>query len=250
MRTLSLYRIGLLSAMLLACAHAGADHLLLTYIEKPPLYYTDSAGNPAGVVLERVQAALTGHTFSFQSRSPRRAIEEIRANRVPTCSIGWFKTPERESFAVFSAPILQDAPMLAVVRATKHDSFRDHANLGALLAVPKLRVGVVAGFSYGPKLDDLLRPLGDRLDVAPSVSTNLRKLVAWRVDAVLVNAEELDYYLKEAQIRTEDIVPLRFPDMPPGEYRYLMCNRKTPPALIQQFNSTLPQVKDKSRRQS
>lgn len=247
MRTLSPLGIGLLSAMLQACAPAFADHLLLTYIEKPPLYYTDSTGKPAGIVLERVQAALTGHTFSFQSRSPRRAIEEIRANQVPTCSIGWFKTPERESFAVFSAPITQNAPMLVVVRATKHDSFRNHPSLSALLAAPKLRVGVVAGFSYGKKLDDLLLPLGDRLDVAPSVSTNLRKLVAWRVDAVFINAEELDYYLKEAQIRVEDIVPLSFPDMPPEEYRYLMCSRKTPPGLIQQFNNALPLVKDKPR---
>lgn len=227
--------------MLIACAQVFADPLLVTYIEKPPLYYTDGNGTPAGFLLEWVRTALTGLPVSIQPRSPRRAIEEIRANTIPICSIGWFKTPERESFALFSDAILPHTPWLTVVRASKRDTLSHLPNLSALLALPKVRIGVVAGFSYGKELDQLLQTLAQRLDVAPNESSNLRKLVAWHVDAVFVNAAELDYYLNDAQIPAAEVVPLNFPDMPQGEDRYLMCSRKTGPMLMQQFNEALRQ---------
>ena len=44
-------------------------------------------------------------------------LELIRRNEKPVCGLGWFKTPEREIFARFSASIYRDMPSLALSRA-------------------------------------------------------------------------------------------------------------------------------------
>lgn len=229
----------MLGLMLILARPVAANHVLLTYIEKPPLYYTNTEGQPAGTLLEQVRKAWPEETLQLEARSPQRALEEIRANKGPVCSIGWFKTPERQAFAVYSVPIARESASLVVVRTVQRNSLVSKASLADLLADKQVRIGVVAGFSYGTELDQLLQPLQPRIDAAPDTATNLRKLAGWRVDAVLADAKDFEYYLQEAKIRPEDVMALSFPDMPQGELRYLMCSKKTSPAQLQKINTAM-----------
>ena len=233
-----------ISAWLVCSARVFAVPLLLTYIEKPPFYFTSPQGQPAGILLDRVRHAFAHQAFTLEARSPRRAVEEIRANKIPVCSMGWFKNPDRQSFAMFSEPIYQEPPMVVVVRAEQRHSLANKASLVELLADRQVRIGVVAGFSYGAELDHQLQPLADRIDVAPDEASNLRKLLAWRIDAVLVNDKELDYYLTQAKVRKDDVIALRLPDMPQGETRFLMCSQKVPQDQLQKFNTALRPLMD------
>lgn len=244
-RRMRLIMVGLMLGVgLIGSVRIYAAPLLLTYIEKPPLYFTDHQGLPTGILLDQVRQAFADQPFTLEARSPRRALAEIRTNKTPVCSIGWYKTPDRQAFAVFSAPLYREPPMVVLVRAEQRHALVNKASLTELLADRQVRMGVVAGFSYGAALDQRLQPLAERIDAAPDESSNLRKLVARRIDAILVNDKELEYYLKQAKIRTGDVIALRFPDMPQGEERFLMCGQKMPAESLQKFNAALRLVSE------
>lgn len=219
-------------------ASAQTDSLLVTYIEKPPYYYTDKRGQPAGFLLEQARAALTGTRFVLEARSSSWAQEEIRRNTRPVCSIGWFSDDFRRSFALFSLPIYQDGAPVLVFRADSDKRFSQEKTVEKLLS-RNITVGVVGGFSYGDKLNPLLARLGSRKKIAASEEENLVQLLRGEFDAALFNPETLTYFQVKAKVRVEDVRVRRYPDIPAGQLRYLMCSRKTPREAIERFNSHL-----------
>ena len=228
----------LLLAVLSCRVLAQPEPLLVTYIEKPPYYYTDKRGQPAGFLLEQTRAALAGINFVLQSRSPSWALEEIRRNARPVCSVGWFSDEYRRSFTQFSLPIYQDGAPVLVFRADSERRFSQEKSVAKLLA-RDISVGVVGGFSYGDRLNPLLARLGSRKKIAASEEENLAQLLRHEVDAALFNPETLTYFRVKAKVRAEDVRIHRYPDIPAGQTRHLMCSRKTPREVIERFNSRL-----------
>ena len=109
--------LGLLLALLatgLAWAQKSTEpDIKVAYLERPPYYWTDN-GHPRGFLLELTQRIfnLAGIKATYAPAPPNRIIADLRENREPICSIGWFRNPERESYSRFSLPIYRDRPLV------------------------------------------------------------------------------------------------------------------------------------------
>lgn len=219
----------------------AAESLLVTYIDKPPYYYTDAQGVPRGFLVERVRQIMARADIEMhlESRPPSRAVQELRTGSPSTCSIGWFRTTERDEFARFTRPIYHDRPLLAVVQQEHAAGFSAHGGLSAILARPGIRIGAVAGYSYGDAVDRMLSPLAERIDRAPSPASNLAKLAVGRFDVALFNSEELDHLLSLSPEMARRIVRIELSDVPPGKPRHLMCARQVPTAVIERIDHAI-----------
>lgn len=227
----------------------AAEPLTITYIEKPPYYYTDERGLPAGFLLQRVRQALAkgGLSAIYVQRPARRALEEVKVNAYPVCSIGWFMNDERRGFARFSRPVHQDKAVVFASLPEHLSRWKTIAHVSDLLTRPAPpRVGVVDGFVYGEPLDGLFKGMGEAVDHSSDVLQALRKLQFQRVDLVPLSPEELEYYQRILRTSPQpgapklELAQLNFPDLPPGMLRYLMCSKQVPDTVMHQLDNALP----------
>ena len=223
----------------------ATEPLLISYIEKPPYYYTDTQGAPKGFLIERIRQVMAEIRVDIrlEPRPPNRALQELKVGSEPQCSLGWFRTTERESFAHFTLPLYFDRPLIAVAVPQRASELRKNGGLAALLALPGVRVGAVAGYSYGDAVDRQLAAVGEQVDRAPSPASNPAKLIAGRFDFALINSEELDHLMAQSPDLGARIVRLELPDVPPGKARHLMCSRNVDAGLIERLDQAITRLR-------
>lgn len=224
---------------------AAADPLRIIYIERPPYYYTHN-GIPTGVLVERTRTILAeaGITSDFVKMPAKRVIREIQDTKTPACSIGWFKTAERTAFAAFTLPIYQNRPLVALTTADSADRLRAYPRLAELMAGRELVLGVINGFSYGTVID---RMIARQKPVVASVTGTqvqlMRMLAAGRIDYLLAAPEAIAGAAKAAGLDPDRMEAVTFPDVPPGNLRYLMCSRQVPDDVIDEINRAILRIK-------
>lgn len=227
--------------LLIAATPLQAQTLTVSYIEKPPYYYTEG-GTARGFLLDftKQMADKAGLAITLSARPAKRVLSELQANASPMCSIGWFKTPEREAFARFSLPIHQDTPMAVLTDLAHEEQIRRFPSLRALTADPAYRLGVSDGFSYGVYVDALVHEMGANLERAAITPVQtLKKLAMGRIAYTIVDTEELEYLAREANLARHRLVAIHFPDIPPGNIRYLMCSHRVDDALLARINDAI-----------
>lgn len=238
----------LLSLLLMGTAQSAP--LMLTYIDKPPYYYTDN-GQPQGFLLLRVRAMLdrAGIAYSLQEQPPKRILQLMQANQEATCSIGWFKTAERTQFAQFSLPIHRDAPMLAIASALHAQQIRSAGTVTQTLARPSLKVGIVDGYAYGDYLDNQFQQLpANRIERTPAlVLNNLLKITRDRIDLTFVDREEWQYLKSRPELTGLPLEAIELSDLPPGKERFLMCSQLVPTAVLNDINQAIRQFTNVDR---
>ena len=220
---------------------ASAEPLAVSYIEKPPYYYTEN-NEAKGFLIKKAQQIFTqaGITPQYVSRPAKRALLEIELNLQASCSVGWFKSPERAAFAKFSNAIHQDSAMAVLTTADLAPQLRKYATLHDLTLAPRLRLGVVAGFSYGPYIDLLIRDMKDNIERNSSTPVfSLKKLAVNRIDYTIIDVQEFDYLSQQAEIDPKRFTPLNFIDIPQGNLRYLMCSKKVDDDVIKRLNQAI-----------
>ena len=115
-------------------------------------------------------------------------------------------------------------------------------SLGAV-AKTGFRLGVIAGYHYGPEFADLMRDpaFTGFVDEAIDYRTNIRKLMHGRIDGYLV--EDVGVMLAEAKtLGVLDQIE-RYPMAIPGEKLHLMFSRKSvEPELVDAANASLARI--------
>lgn len=228
--------------LLLGLAGAvSAEPLIVSYIEKPPYYHTEN-NEATGFLIKKGQQIFTqaGITPQFAARPAKRALLEVELNFQPICSIGWFKSPERAAFAKFSNPIHRDPPMAVLTTTSLAPQLRRYATLSELTTKPDLRLGVVAGFSYGPYLDLLTRDM--KINIERNSSTpviSLKKLALARIDYTIIDVQELSYLSQQAAIDANRFTTINYIDIPQGNLRYLMCSKKVDGEILNRINNAI-----------
>lgn len=92
-----------------------------------------------------------------------RLFEDMQA-RGNVCNSSLLKTPERESFVLFSEPVAELLPVGLVTRASRKAEFapflnkRGELHLSEFIRSQKFKVAVAAKRSYGPVIDSALQP--------------------------------------------------------------------------------------------
>jgi len=228
--------------LLLASPAFATPEIVIEYRDKPPYHYTEN-GQPKGFLLDRVQQVFRKAGFHpvFNEVPPKRIFQDIQANDKTVCSPGWYKLPERELFARFSRPIHQDKPHLVLTAAIQ--TVGRHPSLKSLMADQSLTLGVADGVSYGPELDAAFLGMAVPPIKATVSPLQLAKMVAaHRVDYMLIDQEDFTQIGQKAEFSELNLTPIKFPDMPPGLKRYLICSKNVDDRTMAKLDKAISQI--------
>jgi uncharacterized protein (TIGR02285 family) len=222
-------------------AAAGGDSPPLTvyYNERPPYAVTAGEQQERGLTATPAVRALNaaGIPFRWVELPSSRQLQQIKDSRLPECALGWFRNAEREQFALFSRPLYQDRPSVALAYRGFQPATR---LLSEVLAQPDVTVLVKERFSYGPYADGLLAQRRVQITATTVENSQMALMVArHRADFMFAAEEEAAVLIEQAGPEAQHLKVLRFDDMPPGEKRHLMCSKAVPPETMQRLNAAI-----------
>jgi polar amino acid transport system substrate-binding protein len=233
----------LLCSLILFCAarSGNAESLDVFYFEYPPYYHQLENQEASGIIVDLARrifaAAQVEPAFSFVPA--KRILHELQGGR-PAASLGWFKTPEREQFALFSLPIYVNRPVEVFFLREDESRFRPYSTLEGMLQSGQFVFGRVQGFSEGPHLDTMLEKYRNKTVQVATDSVRLLKMIeARRCDFMLVAPEEADVLLEAAQVPKEKFMLRAMSDIPQGNLRYIMYSKAVPQALIRSIDEAI-----------
>lgn len=126
------------------------------------------------------------------------------------CSVGLYKTAEREEFMYFSLPSFLTLPPVIIIKKDRHAAFNNRASvgLGEILNNKALMIGLVKDRSYGTTLDDILAKHKEQKNVVKftgqELSNNLFKMLMMdRLDGLIGLPEEALYQAEQMGIRDQ-----------------------------------------------
>lgn len=145
-----------------------------------------------------------------------------------------YYTEERARTCHFSAPIGSSTLGLAYLKTAS-------LRWNELQDLTRLKVGVVAGYSNGAEFDAMVREGKLKVDVSHGDVTNLRKLLARRVDAIVIDKLVLRYLLATEPVFATTRRQFAFHDKPIAELSLHVCFQRTPQGqeLQQAFDRAL-----------
>lgn len=204
--------------------HSG--RIIIHYHERHP-YYISRGKGVGGIIGDRINFVFkeAGIPLAWQKTPAKRQLEIIKKNSGREGAAGWFKTPERESFAKFSHPIYQDRPTIALARVDQ-ELIQSGKTLVDTIANPRLHLLSKDGYAYGALIDELLDRYQPNQTATLADNVNMLKMIhARRVDYLFIAREEADELLTRAGLPASDFKKITFTDMPEGNRRYLLFSR-------------------------
>ena len=135
-----------------------ADDLTLYYHSRPPYAAVQPNGEVAGITADIAANALAmaGISYHWEEMPSARQLVVLKENTSAACGLGWFKRPEREAFANFSAALYKYHPTVAVSRADDA-RFPETPSIAQLFADKRLVLLLKNGYSYGPQIDGWIK---------------------------------------------------------------------------------------------
>lgn len=227
--------------LLLPGMSLAREPLVVYYNERPPYLMTAADGGVHGLTADPASAAFFGAGLPvLWMRAPSNRQLALLKEGGQRCAVGWFRNPERESFAKFSRPIYRDLPLVAIVR----DDFilRGGATLEQLLALPGLRVLVKEKYSYGGYVDEsLAKARPTRISTTAESVAMMAMIGAYRADLMFLAGEEAGYLLHLAELRDKRLRIMRLLDVPTGERRHIMCSKDVSDDIMRRLDQEIPQ---------
>lgn len=227
-------------ACLLPAASWANDVITVNYNERPPYLVPGPDGAATGLTGTPAANAFkaAGIPIAWAKVPTNRQLSAVKEAKGMHCAVGWFKTPEREQFAKFTKPIYRDKPWL--VLANVGYSIKDGTKLEQALKAKGVRVLTKDSFSYGSYLDNLLAKTKPTITVSNGSTSQMLQLInAGSADFMFVSEEEAEYLVKQAGLSMKNFRQIRFPDMPKGGERYIMCSKNVPDDVIAKLNKNI-----------
>ena len=241
-RQLALLLFWTSTALLPAAAQTPPPLVLTVYFsEQPPFSIVEGQ---TGSLLNLTKAILTeaGIRARFIELPPNRILELLRTGQPDALGVGWFKTPDRESWGRFSQPIFQDKPVVALVNSRVAASLGSNVHLEALLS-SGLTLGLQGGMSLGPAIDQKIRTLGLLpLETVVDLPHLLRMVQAGRMDYTLLGEDEAQYLFDHDPSLIPGLVFVRLAEPPPGNLRHFLYPGSFEPTLLARIDTAIEKV--------
>jgi uncharacterized protein (TIGR02285 family) len=221
----------------LACSQSA---LKMQIVELPPYMVVNSNGDISGLVVDRVAAAFkkAGISTDWQVVPAARQLQLLKQNKERLCSVGWYKTPEREKFAKFSRAILRDSAYVGI--ANKKYNPPNGVTIDAVLADSQTAVLIKSGFVYGDFLDAKFAAMQAKREISFGDMPQIFKMIAaGRAQITFAPLDEIQYYVNIGLIDKGAINILSFSEMPQGYNRYLMCSQNVEDDVLNKFDMAL-----------
>jgi len=156
--------------------------------EWPPFFSRSLPGNGLTGTLIGAVAARMGHAARIDYFPWKRAMEVGLHDRQYDGVVALIRNPEREKICYFSSAVGSRQTVLAYLKDKP-------VTPGALTQLHALRIGTVGGYSYGEQFDELARTGVVTVEPAISDEINVRKLLARRFSAIVIEKRMLRYLL-------------------------------------------------------
>lgn len=208
----------------------------------PPYHYLSARQQLEGysVAVLNEAARRAGCQLHYQQMPWPRTLLRLRTGLVDV-AMGALKTPERERYALF-VPAYNPATVRLWALREQQARWPVHRpeDLAKLSA---LTLGINRGDSFGGELDAWLQhpPATVTLDQAPTLSTNIQKLRAKRIDLLLANSAAMRAALL-AQPGEPAILPLP-PVWRVGEAYFAFSKAGVPASVVTAFEQALRGMK-------
>lgn len=216
----------------------------LYYYDRPPYYYMKN-GELSGGAWYGLGEYIFKHAnipYKWKIRPTSRIMQEIKEGSYFACSIGWWKTKERETFSLFSAPIYQDPAQVAIVR--NDNSIIKTSTLEELLKIPGIRIIRKKSISNGVYIEEQLQKHKETQVIYTSVEHNdmLRMILAKRADAMFITPVGINRLFESANIYSEKLKVIRLSDVQPLDQRHVMCDKSVPIEYINSINESIKTI--------
>jgi polar amino acid transport system substrate-binding protein len=225
-------------------AFAAENVITLHYYERPPFHSRDANGQITGLVADPTIKILkmADVAFTWQLTPANRILSMLKNNVGMDCSPGWYKNPDRASYAQFSLPIYKDKPLVGLSRA--NFAVQEGITAKELLSRPGTRLLAKQNFSQGAYMDELIAkmPTAQVQRVAAEVATMVKMVQIDRADLILTTQEETATFIHQSGLDVKDFRVLKFPDVPAVENRYLLCSKTVPPHVITRMNKAIREL--------
>ena len=223
---------------------AAGNVLTVSYLERPP-YYKTVDGYATGILIDLTRQILedAGVKAVYLPLPPKRIFREIQNPGSMHCSVGWFKSTEREEFAKFSLPIYQNKPLVALTLKKNGEKFKKFGLLEDLFADKSLTLGTVSAFSYGIRVDEMIKKDPPVIfEVKEKQAQLIKMIAAGRISYMLISPEEIEMMIQSADLNPNDFISLPFSDIPKGNKRYLMFSKSVPDEIIDSINHSIKKL--------
>src|SRR5471030_911016 len=230
----------LLALTLLPAAARAAPALKLQIVQRPPYLMVAANGDVSGISVQPTVAAFkkAGIAVEWEAVPALRQLQRLKDNREKVCSVGWYKTREREQFAKFTHAVSQDSPWAGLANI----AFKPPPNLTvkAMLADSRITVLLKNGYVYGDYLDIQIAGMkAQHMETTGDMQQVFKMIARGRAQITFAPVDEIRYYLDAGAISRADTKVIEFPEMPAGYKRYLMCSKQVDDQTIAQFNAAL-----------
>lgn len=219
---------------------AECDPITAHYHERVPYHHTTGSG-VVGLTADPTTWAFNkaGLHFSWKKTSAKRQMKLLQDNQGCDCLVGWFKTPERLLFAKYSHAIYQDQPPIAIARSD-NDILQSDMSVVDILSNKNLKLLLKDGYSYGTFLDKKIAQYHPSVVKATGENVNMLKMIHRKhADYFFIAPEESTPLIEVSGLPIEDFKLLRFPAMPAGEKRYILCSRRVEDAMMEKLNRAI-----------
>jgi len=230
--------VAFIAATGVVCAE---DDLVIYFHQRPPYSAKQADGSVKGITADIVTQAMSvaGIPYRWEELPSARQMEVLKRDEDKACGLGWFKRPEREEFAKFSAAIYHDLPTIVVARATDQ-RFAGTPSIDALFADKSLTLLTKTGYSYGGEIDGKIATQKPNARADASDNRIMLGMVSReRVDYMIMAEEEAKDLLTQSDIAGSGLAIYHLANPPAGEYRYLMCSKSVPDDLIARINQAI-----------
>lgn len=210
---------------------------------KPPFYHLEGK-EVNGFIVSIVKCLFQANAIKpeFNLLPLKRILRKLQSDP-DHCSIGWFRTKEREDFADFSKPIWQDRAALVLTQKEKKKLIqKKHPSFSSLIADSNFKMLRPAGVSYGQNVDDLIGKNSKNISTITGSFRQIIKMLAFnRADYTLVHPPEWYYYSKsinkqENLAAPHDVSIIAYKDLNKEIHRHIICNKKTQKNTIKRIN--------------
>ena len=234
---------GSLMASAFSQSATAAEPITLQYNERPPYMRTYSNNVVAGLSATPAAQAFekAGIPFVWSKVPATRQLSALKNNQVKVCSVGLYKTAEREAFGKFTSSISQDSPMVALALA----SFKPPKSLtlDELFSDASLNILLKQSFLYGPPLDDKLASGQARKQYTINELDGIVKMIELgRAHITFMPREEADYYFSAGLFDFSKFNVITFPEIPRGPRRYILCSKLVEDEVIEKLNTALSTI--------
>lgn len=233
----------LISILFICSMLAKAESpIQLYYYDRAPYAVTDTQGDVSGLTATPAANAFNqaGIPFQWKKMPFKRQLVTIKHNKKMACGIGWFKNPERESFALFTDSIYQDKPAI-IIGKKGNNALKKHRDLKSLFEDKQIKLLVKDGFSYGFYVDELINKYDPKI-VSVVTSTNvqmLQMILSDRADYFFMSEEEAEHIILSTGYEMSQFQLQHLDDMPAGNHRYIACSQQVSQETVDLLNRAL-----------